>query len=70
MDKLTPGKWLGIVSFFNIILNLLLDKIIILVRPTIDPINIYKLSLLSYFVFMAVWGAVFGSTTIKKLKNK
>lgn len=67
--QITAGKWIGFVSFFHIATNLIFDKVIILIRPEIDLGNLYKISVLSYLVFVIVWGAVFGSSAIKKLKN-
>lgn len=67
--KITPGKWMGVISFFYILFHLILDKIIIIINSEINIDDLYRISLLSYFVFMIIWGAVFGSGAIKKIKN-
>lgn len=69
MKKKTPGKWLGLVVFFYLLVFLLIDRFIIIFNPEINIEYLHKIDLIAFGVFTIVWGAVFGSGAIKKYKG-
>lgn len=67
--KKTPGKWLGLVAFFYLLIFLLIDRFIIIFNSEINIEYLHKIDLIAFGVFSIVWGAVFGSSAIKKYKG-
>lgn len=71
MKKLiTGGKLMGIISFIFTLMVLLINYIIIILDIKVNIVYLYKIDLLSLWVFSTIWGSVFGSGIVKKLKNK
>lgn len=68
--KITAGKWLGIVAFFFSLVSFATNYIVIIIDLKINFEYLYKIDLLVFAIFSIVWGAVFGSRTIKKITNK
>lgn len=68
--KFTAGKWMGLLSFFYLLISIMVTKIIILTKFDTNIEYLYKIDLLSYGQFVIVWGAVFGSGAIKKWRKK
>jgi hypothetical protein len=66
MKKKTPGKWLGILAFFYVMIAMTFSFIVTIVNPEINIEYIYKIDLIAFGVFSIVWGAVFGSGVMKK----
>lgn len=66
MKKKTPGKWVGLVAFFYIMIALTFSFIVTIVNPEINIEYIYKIDLIAFGVFSIVWAAVYGSGHMKK----
>lgn len=69
MKKKSPGKWLGLISFFYIMICLTFSFIITIINPEINIEYIYKIDLIAFGVFSIVWSAVWGSKTVKRVKG-
>lgn len=69
MKKKTPGKWLGLVAFFYIMICLTFSFVITIINTEVNIEYLYKIDLIAFGVFSIVWGAVFGSGMMKKHKG-
>ena len=67
--KLTPARWMGITAFLFIIACMIVNYVIIIMNLKINLEYLYKIDLIAFGVFTVVWGAVFGSGAIKKIKE-
>jgi hypothetical protein len=67
MKKITLGKLIGILSFINVVLMQYLHVILpVLFKVSADDLPLKT----AYGVFFLVWTCVFGSGTVKKIKDK
>lgn len=68
IKKIKPGRAFGVIAFLHVTVSITMSQVIILIGVDTDILSLYKLSALSFGVFVTVWGAVFGSSAIKTAK--
>jgi hypothetical protein len=65
-----PGRIYGAITFYNLIISIIVTYIIILVKKEMPITELIKLVSLSFGLFTIVWGAVWGKDVIKYTKEK
>lgn len=62
-----PGRWMGVMSLVNVIVMQYTHEMFqIFFNAKISDLSLQ----IAYGIFIVIWGAVFGSGAIKKIKGK